>query len=298
MALNFNTDPYYDDYNEDKNFHRILFKPGVAVQARELTQLQTILQNQITRFGKSIYKDGSMVVPGTILYDKNLNYVKLAPTYNSTDIDVANYLGRELIGATSGIRAKVILTDIATDTDPPTLYVKYLDSGTSRTANVFTGAEVVQTNDSNTTYYATVASTGKCTGASINDGVYFIKDNFVKISANSIVLDKYVSNASYKVGLEVTESIITSDDDESLLDPAIGTYNYFAPGADRYKINLTLNKRTLSDNTSSDTFIELLRVVEGDVITLVDKPGYSILADELARRTYDESVTTLLALLP
>ena len=46
MALNFNTDPYYDDYNEDKNFHRILFKPGVAVQARELTQLQTILQNQ------------------------------------------------------------------------------------------------------------------------------------------------------------------------------------------------------------------------------------------------------------
>ena len=112
MAINFNTDPYYDDYNEDKNFHRILFKPGVAVQARELTQLQTILQNQITRFGKSIYKDGSMVVPGTILYDKNLNYVKLAPTYNSTDIDVANYLGRELIGATSGIRAKVILTDI------------------------------------------------------------------------------------------------------------------------------------------------------------------------------------------
>jgi len=47
MALNFNTDPYYDDYNEDKNFHRILFKPGVAVQARELSQLQTILQDQV-----------------------------------------------------------------------------------------------------------------------------------------------------------------------------------------------------------------------------------------------------------
>ena len=289
MALNFNTDPYYDDYNEDKHFHRILFKPGVAVQARELTQLQSILQNQITKFGKSIYKDGSMVVPGDVLYDKNFNYVKLVTTYNSADIVVANYLNRELIGTTSGVRAKVILVDSASDTDPPTLYVKYLDSGTSRTANAFTAAEIIQTNDSNTRYYATVVSTGKCAGATINDGVFFIKDNFVKVNNSSIVLDKYLSNSSYKVGLEVTESIITSDDDESLLDPAIGTYNYFAPGADRYKINLSLGKRKLSNTTSPDSFIELLRVDEGDVITFVDKPGYSILADELARRTYDES---------
>ena len=230
-----------------------------------------------------------MVVPGDILYDKNFNYVKLVPTYNSADIAVSNYLNKELIGTTSGVRAKVVLVDSATDTDPPTLYVKYLDSGTTRTANAFTAAEIIQTNDSNTKYYATVTSSGKCTGATINDGVYFIKDSFVKINASSIVLDKYISNSSYKVGLEVTESIITSDDDESLLDPAIGTYNYFAPGADRYKINLSLGKRNLSNTTSPDSFIELLRVVEGNIVTLVDKPGYSILADELARRTYDES---------
>jgi len=289
MALNFNTDPYYDDFNEDKNFHRILFKPGVAVQARELTQLQTTLQYQVSSFGKSIYKDGSMVVPGDILYDKNLNYVKLSPTYNSADISVTNYLNKELIGTTSGIRAKVILVDAATSSDPPTLYVKYLDSGTNRTSNAFNAAEVIQTNDANTTYYATVSSTGKCTGATINDGVFFIKDNFVKVVASSIVLDKYTSNASYKIGLNVTESIVTSDDDETLLDPAIGTYNYFAPGADRYKINLTLGKRNLSNNINSDNFIELLRVEQGEVISLVNKPGYSILADELARRTYDES---------
>jgi hypothetical protein len=254
MAINFNTDPYYDDFNEDKNFHRILFKPGVAVQARELTQLQTILQYQVSSFGKSIYKDGSMIVPGDILYDKNLNYVKLSPTYNSADISVTNYLNKELIGTTSGIRAKVILVDAATSSDPPTLYVKYLDSGTSRTSNAFNAAEVIQTNDANTKYYATVSSTGKCTCATINDGVYFIKDNFVKIAASSIVLDKYTSNASYKIGLNVTESIITSDDDETLLDPAIGTYNYFAPGADRYKINLTLGKRKLSNNINTDKF--------------------------------------------
>ena len=47
MAVNFNVAPYYDDFSEDKNFHRILFRPAYAVQARELTQLQTILQNQL-----------------------------------------------------------------------------------------------------------------------------------------------------------------------------------------------------------------------------------------------------------
>ena len=47
MALNLNASPYYDDFNGDKNFHKVLFKPGVAVQARELTQEQSILRNQI-----------------------------------------------------------------------------------------------------------------------------------------------------------------------------------------------------------------------------------------------------------
>ena len=56
MAINtdFNVDPYYDDFDEDKKFLRVLFKPGYAVQARELTQLQSILQKQVERFGNQI----------------------------------------------------------------------------------------------------------------------------------------------------------------------------------------------------------------------------------------------------
>ncbi|CAB5221893.1 Domain of unknown function DUF4815 [uncultured Caudovirales phage] len=292
MAINFNTDPYYDDYSEDKNFHRILFKPGVAVQARELNQLQTILQNQVSRFGNHVFKPGSMVIPGNTFFDKNFNYVKLEATYNSVDIDTANYLDRELIGQTSGIRAKVIKVEAATTTEPPTLFVKYLDSGTSRTATAFTTAEVIQTNDTGTVYYATVgatAPTGKCIGVSINTGVYFIRDAFVRVAADTLILDKYLSNSSYKVGLEVTESTVNSDDDETLLDPAIGTYNYFAPGADRYKIALTLAKRDINDASSADSFIELVRVKDGELVDIVTKPGYNVLADELARRTYDES---------
>jgi hypothetical protein len=289
MAINFNTDPYYDDYSEAKGFHRILFKPGVAVQARELNQLQTILQNQVSRFGNHVFKPGSMVIPGNIKFDNNFNYVKLELTYNNVNVEVDQYLDREMIGQTSGIRGKVINVAAATTTEPPTIFVKYLDSGTNRTAAAFSAGEVISTSDTGTTYYATVNSTGKCQGASISDGVYFVKDNFVKVFANTIVLDKYLSNSNYKIGLEVSESIKNSEDDESLLDPAIGTYNYFAPGADRYKIELILSKRTLTDATSSDNFIELLRVVNGSVVDIVDKPGYNVLQDELARRTYDES---------
>ena len=51
---NYNVTPYYDDFDESKGFHRILFKPGVSVQARELTQLQTLLQAQLDR--KELYE--------------------------------------------------------------------------------------------------------------------------------------------------------------------------------------------------------------------------------------------------
>jgi len=292
MAINFNTDPYYDDYSDTKEFHRILFKPGVAVQARELNQLQTILQNQVSRFGNHVFKPGSMVIPGNVKFDKNFNFVKLLSTFNTTDIDVTNYLNREMIGQTSGVRALVIKVEEGTVTDPPTLFVKYLDSGTSFTSTTFTAGEDIATNDTGTSYSATVSAitpTGKCLGASISNGVYFVKDHFVNVSSNTIILDKYLANSNYRVGLEVSESIVNSEDDESLLDPAISTYNYFAPGADRYKINLTLSKRNYFTSSTSDDFIELLRVVNGSEVNLVNKPGYNILADELARRTFDES---------
>ena len=292
MAINFNTDPYYDDYSEGKNFHRILFKPGVAVQARELNQLQTILQNQISRFGNHVFKPGSLVIPGNTFVDRNFNYVKLEATYNSLSVDATSFIDREIVGQTTGVRAKVVLAENATDTDPPTLFVKYTSAGTSITNTVFSPGEVLQTADTGTVVGATVlgtSPTGKCIGVSINTGVYFVRDAFVRVEAQTIILDKYSSLSSYKVGLEVAESTVNSDDDSSLLDPAVGSYNYFAPGADRYKIALTLAKRSISTVSNDDTFIELLRIEDGELIDIVTKPGYNVLQDELARRTYDES---------
>ena len=47
QSTNFNTPPYFEDYDPEDNFHKVLFKPGVPLQARELTTVQSILQNQI-----------------------------------------------------------------------------------------------------------------------------------------------------------------------------------------------------------------------------------------------------------
>jgi hypothetical protein len=88
MALNFNVNPYYDDFDENKNFHRILFRPGRAVQARELTQAQTILQNQIDRFGSHIFKEGSKVT-GAETFDETGYSVKLQPTFGGNAIDIS-----------------------------------------------------------------------------------------------------------------------------------------------------------------------------------------------------------------
>ena len=73
MAIKFNVEPYYDDFetatavdglSPKEKYYKVLFRPGHAVQGRELTQLQSILQNQVTQFGKHFFEEGSMVIPG------------------------------------------------------------------------------------------------------------------------------------------------------------------------------------------------------------------------------------------
>ena len=79
----FNLSPYFDDFSEAKNFHRILFRPAFAVQARELTQSQSILQNQIERFGDHMFKQGAMVNPGQVSIDTEYSSIKLSSILSS-----------------------------------------------------------------------------------------------------------------------------------------------------------------------------------------------------------------------
>lgn len=90
MPINFNINPYYDDYDKEKDFLRILFRPGYAVQARELTQLQTIIQNQMGEFGTGIYREGSIVYGAQSSINNGAKYIVLQEQLDNVDVSLAS----------------------------------------------------------------------------------------------------------------------------------------------------------------------------------------------------------------
>ena len=131
INLNLNQSPYFDDYDEAKDFHQVLYKPAVAVQARELSQEQTILRNQLKRFGDHVFANGSRVSGGSLHIDMDYEYVKLQAQYNSVNITPSLLAGKLIIGSQSGTTARVVNTAAvnATTGDPDTIWVKYLTGG-------------------------------------------------------------------------------------------------------------------------------------------------------------------------
>ena len=203
----FNLSPYYDDFNESKKFHRILFRPSFAVQARELTQSQTLLQNQVEKFGDHVFKQGSIVIPGGVAFDDKYYAVKL------TSIASANTLAQfttdtVLTGGSSGVKARIVGTDALSGSDPDTLYVKYNDSGTNNTNTAFAHGETITgTNSASVSLSAVVATCHTGSAAQVEEGTYYINGYHVQVSKQTIVLDKYTNTPSYIVGLSVTEFI-------------------------------------------------------------------------------------------
>ena len=306
-----NVSPYYDDFDPADNFHRVLFRPGFAVQARELTTLQSIMQNQIERHGRHFFKEGSMVIPGQLSYTNSYYAVKLQSTFNSAAIAgyLSSFVGSIVTGGISGITARVVGFTDATTTDAPTLYVKYLTTATnSASATGTTGASVANatyefvngeslaadkvissfSSGANSVTLLTSGATSSGSSAAIQEGVYFVRGQFVRVPEQRIILDKYTNTPSYRVGLTVGEELITPESDTTLLDNAAGSSNVNAKGAHRLKISLTLDKLDLG-STDDENFIELLRLKNGVIEKLVDKTDYNIFNENIARRTFDES---------
>ena len=120
MALNLNASPYYDDYSASKDYHRVLFKPGVAVQARELTQLQTVLQNQIEKGFGFVLQEGAVVTgcaESLLVRDwvKILDTDASSPAVAVDNSTLANYVGDTITGSTSGL--KLTITGVETGTN-------------------------------------------------------------------------------------------------------------------------------------------------------------------------------------
>ena len=298
-----NVAPYYDDFKEDKNFHRILFRPGFAVQARELTQLQSILQNQIERFGNHVFQEGTLVIPGGLSVNKAYDSIKLSSAFAGETIDVSQYYNATkpvtIVGATSGVKARVVGFKEATATTDPLLYVQYISAGNDLVSFVFSNGENIfaDTQITHTTAYdantnsATLVSTNATqqgTAVTAGNGVYYVRGTFVQMTEQTIVLSDSDNQASARIGFTVNEELVAPEDDESLTDNASGSSNFAAKGSHRLKFNLVLTALD-TNSTADDNFTEIGRVLQGGFTTEVRPTEYSVLGDTLARRTFDES---------
>ena len=310
LETNFNAAPYFDDYNANSNYYRVLFKPSTAVQARELTQLQTILQDQIEKFGRHIFKDGSIVEGvSPVNYDSGIKYVKLQDLDSTgTAIQVNDYIGYKLVNL-ANLQA-IIVNSIAgveaNDPDLNTVYVRYINSalyanGVQQKTYDPSESLFLKTLDDVAISNVSVAFSGFNpigTGyaLSTSEGVIFKNGVFIRVAPQTSIISKYNTTPSdIAVGFETAESVVTSETDSTLYDNAIGSPNFNAPGAARIKIVGTLTYRT-SENTSTTSatsntsnFFSVVKFQDGVPNLIHTDPQYARLGAELARRTYEES---------
>jgi hypothetical protein len=289
MAIDLNFDPYYDDFKvkdgaKDSNYMRILFKPGFSVQARELTQLQSIIQNQLKLFGDHIFQDGSPVIGGHLTLDTSVASIKLQNQFGNEDVFLSNFLNKVIINDTGSQRKRAYVLAVDDGQINKTLMIRYLRG------NPFTNDEVIRILDEPSIKARILAEDASDIGStvSINEGIFYVDGYFVQVPEQTIVLNPYSSEPTFRVGLEIDETIVDSAQDSTLLDPAQSSFNFQAPGADRYQFSLILTKRTL-DSIDDSRFFELLRVENGIITKQVKYPIYSEIEKTLARRTFDES---------
>lgn len=283
--------PYHDDFltsgNDQKNYVRILFNPGRAIQARELTQLQTALQSQIDRFGRSVYKEGTAVIDGNASVDNNCAWVVVAGDVGSPSL-IGSTLYVDFVGsAYNGVSARVL--GYTLDGSDTRFFVKYVsnDSATKLLSTFPASTELKQRPGPTgsgpilgTTLTADHIGVG--TRISVESGVFFVSGCFVYTDAQSIFLPE--SDLSGYGVFAVSQSNVTYIEDSTLLDNSTGSSNYAAPGADRLAITLALQYV----ETLDDSLVHLMTLENGKV-HIKARTEYSNLDRVMAQRTYEES---------
>lgn len=298
LTTDFNVSPYYDDYDPSKGYYRHLFRPGYAIQARELTQIQTSLQKQLDRFGKHIFREGSIVLPGTFgIFTANsilgaVQYVKVRDVDNAnTSVDIYDFLNQSVTGNTNSIVADIsmVLDGSESSSNTKTIYVDYRNVANSNASiKVYQAGEVLVSNAGNLVVLSANA-TGYGSAFRISEGVVFAKEHFIAFETQDIILDRYNASPSCRVGFYIQESIVNATTDQSLLDPALESSNYTAPGADRLKLDVSLQVVDFADEAGSADFVPLAAIKDGIIETILERSQYNILQDEMAKRTFDES---------
>lgn len=301
IETNLNQSPYFDDFDENKNFQRILFRPGYSVQARELTQLQTILQNQIEKFANEVVIDGTIITGGGLITDQT-NYVRLLDKdANSQVVLLGSFFENGLIanatiyGANTGVTAKLVSAIEGSEAAAPdylTVYCHYTNSGDDNTTRTFADDEVLIFRRSSNNQFIAAAktissnSTGKALKANISDGVIYHKGHFIRLPAQSVIVGKYTTTPNKLIGLTTEESIVDSNQDSSLLDNSTGSTNFSAPGANRLKLYPRLTVKDYGF-ANTESFFTVATVESGSIVQRTTDTVYSDIGKFVAERLYD-----------
>jgi hypothetical protein len=296
---------YHDDYVDSDNYHRILFNSGRALQARELTQMQTIIQKEIARLGNYLFKQGAIInASGGSLAARELaiDYVVLSG-WSGTAAEFQDLVGKYVENA-SGLVARVkavltsaeatAMTSISSLVTTPgyTLLVEYVDDNQTST-QTFAASQTL-------TPDASWSGTGTFNIGSSNGPIgrgslielpllnMYANGFFLQAEKQLVVLDPYDSYPTEVVGYQLVEDIVNVSDNPALYDNSGATLNTTSPGADRYRIILTLTKESVM--TASDTFIPVLTIKNGTTEAIITQDNQTNeLGRLLAKRTYDIS---------
>ena len=323
-----NKSPYFDDFDVENQYYRVLFKPGFAVQARELIQLQSMLQNQVEQFGDNIFKEGSVIKGCNFTNLDSLQFVKINDALGGTDINPLAYIPKveiETIGGidveidyvyvlsnAAGLRAAIVQAANGFLADPvnkKTFFINYLNTipgqekfnkGDTLNITLFrykrgTTDEVFAPSDVTPPTLSVISlpsddAVGDSFGIQSAPGVIFQKGHFIFAGEQTLVVSKYNRVPDgVSVGYKITERNVNALEDAQLFDNANGSANENAPGADRLKLTPELIVVNSETGNSDVEFFSLIRYQNGNAVTIRDVSQYNVLGEEMARRTYEES---------
>ena len=287
-------EPYWNESDWEDNFTDLLYKAGVPVQVRELNETQSIIKERIRNIADGIFlESGEILKAGQVTYSNNVSYVSLSTqvlmndyttTYDGLDSSLY-IIGKYITDSTGLIKAKVIAAtadsnqEVTAENYSLTLFLTYIysDGGESTVDNIFKSGDglYILKNDGtvdSTKQVGTVGkfrnlplnATGKSSIAQIKEGVIYVNGVTLKVWPQTLIVSKYSTFSTFRIGLAIEERLITAAESSKLADPAQGTPNEGGPGADRKQLMVRLAKRTI-DSESNERFLDLLKVVNGDV---------------------------------
>jgi len=281
--------PYDDSFFVNQNQHKVLLKPGHNVDHSHLNLIQSVLQEQVARFGQHVFVNGSFVTGG--------QYTQVR---DAVVLDIVDLRGNELntlkrVGVGNWIledngQTIAILSVDTEKENSPEVHKLLISKDTPLEIELIPDKHYTIYNVANPNTKLNIKKASDFQYIVFDEGVLFVNGYFISIPKQYAI----VRYASSSVGFLLEQNIISYFDDISLLDNSSKDAGSFE-GADRLQLQLELAsfsipKLKTNYNLARGSFFEFLKLDNWEVIKDLTKTQYSKnLSQMIERRTYDKS---------